>query len=109
MGRRRVTGLGRRGKVPVSSNLVSKTHIDGLVTAALRWPDDSLGVFTYYTFYNGVEVFTVAGETADRVGAMLWRYNMEAADFGEEAERVNAYAFEELPGEPSPLMVLRMC
>ncbi|BCJ71402.1 hypothetical protein CS0771_09460 [Catellatospora sp. IY07-71] len=97
----------------MSANFLPKTHIDALVTAALWWGDPDRG-FRYH--HGGPR--HVTRENATRVGRMLWQANwdwtmgwVDPADYDDEdgdlRSELEGYVFEELPGEPNPLLVLR--
>ncbi len=91
---------------------MSRTTIDALVTAAIKWTDDT-DAFRYY-WRGGVG--RVTPETATSVGQMLWSANWYHADGWVEdtdwAERGGVpepvYAYEALPGVPDPAIVLRV-
>jgi hypothetical protein len=98
----------------VSSYTVSKAVIDALVTAAVKWAQDSAGGFRYHWQNGAVQV---NGATATPIGQMLWHANWYHADGwvtdtdwaesdGVAAESV--YEYVPLPGVPDPLLVLHL-
>jgi hypothetical protein len=92
----------------MSSNFVSKTLIDVLVTAAVRWR------LTYFWRppRPGSPNFAVTAKTADSTGSMLWRTSWEATmEWWADQEgcpypEPPTYTYDELPGEPNPLLIL---
>lgn len=99
----------------MSAHLVSKAHIDALVTAglwkgrrgesplpAMRW------VFPAGSELPGAEGCQLVDVTAGGVGAMLWAENRLSVNYkyGED-EWEPAYVFEQLPGTVDPLVVLK--
>jgi hypothetical protein len=94
----------------VSANLVTKTQIDLLVTAAVKWPQTPTHPFSYH--WAGAGSQPVTAETADRVGQMLWLHNWEVTEgWVDREERSMAdppdYVYEPLAGVPDPLLVLK--
>jgi hypothetical protein len=95
----------------VSSYTVDKTVIDALLTAAVRWSEDSPVGFSYH-WYEGDG--RVDAGTATAVGQMLWHANWYHADgwvkATDQVEDVPepVYVYEPLPGVPAPLVVLRL-
>ena len=100
----------------MSAYIVSKAVIDALVTAAVRWAEESPVGFKYYWHRGGRRVD--AG-TAAAVGQMLWHANWYRVDgWVNDADRARdhvadvadepVYAYEPLPGVPAPLVVLRL-
>lgn len=110
----------------MSSQLVSKTDIDALVTVALQWTEaghvDAMPE-------PARTVLRVTQENATAVGRQLWQTNADAVYFGgppegcdpdvrEEAQAeldqdggspyVQAYVFEALPGVATPLAAARV-
>jgi hypothetical protein len=94
----------------VSANLVAKTVIDLLVTAAAKWPSAAGTPFSYYWIRTGGRDVTL--KTADRVGQMLWLHNWEITEGWVERDERSVpdppeYVWEPLAGAPDPLLVLR--
>jgi hypothetical protein len=93
----------------VSANFLPKVHIDVLVTAALRWgePDGF-----HYRRLMTMMMRRLTRANADQVGEMLWRANYDHTEgWAEPTDRsvpeMPEYVFEELPGEPDPVVVLK--
>jgi hypothetical protein len=100
----------------VSAYTVSKVVIDALMTAALRWSEETPGGLGYYWFGGGRRVESAA---ATPIGQMLWYTNWYHADgwfkdaewFDSEVDEVPdepVYEYDPLPGDPAPLVVLRL-
>ncbi|GAA1312527.1 hypothetical protein Psi02_77000 [Planotetraspora silvatica] len=115
----------------MSEFLLPKIHIDALLTAALAWEGEE---YARYRFDRRsaenpavLERVVLSLETADDLGRILWGQNFDMAAWyvGFEldtldAERVAAldkealadlhsvqsYAFDRLPGEPDPGVIL---
>jgi hypothetical protein len=100
---------------PVSSYTVNKAVIDALLTAAVRWSEDSPVGFSYH-WHDGDG--RVDAGTATAVGQLLWHANWYHADgWVKDAEWARdqvedvpepVYEYEPLPGVPAPLVVLRL-
>ncbi|MGW6740074.1 hypothetical protein ACWGDX_04860 [Streptomyces sp. NPDC055025] len=99
----------------MSELFVSRTHIDALLTAALRWSES----------YESWQRLTVSGETsalgapdsrarvvvnaesADELGRIIWVYHIEYCEWDEDIlAEARAYVFDALPGEPDPVVIL---
>ncbi len=90
----------------MSAYVVSKTHIDAMVTAGirLRRPDRPL---SWWVASDGKRN-TLDYLTAERVGAMLWAENVASFNHRySEEEWEEVYQFELLPGTPDPVAVLK--
>ena len=101
----------------MSAFVVSKSHIDALVTAGLwlpipngplRWFHPEIDPTRSYHEQAGNQR-QLTRETTGRVGAMLWAENMYSfnARYKEEGWE-EPYVFAELPGTPDPVAVLKM-
>ncbi|MCD0448061.1 hypothetical protein LO762_02445 [Actinocorallia sp. API 0066] len=94
----------------MSEIMVSKTHIDALLTAALRWSDpaDPYGPLGALSFFreDGGSVYLTA-ENAHELGRALLLYHFDMCDWDEGREEAEAYTFEALPGKPDPVVILR--
>lgn len=102
----------------MSEIMVSKTHIDALLTAALRWSDPAdpygpLGAFTFYreeelpdSGVSGTSVYLTADNAHD-LGRARWLFHFDMCDWEEGRDEAEAYAFEVLPGDPDPVVILR--
>ena len=92
--------------------LVSRIHIDAMLTAGLRLVPPSMPL-TWHWSPDGTEIAVRAHqltpETATRVGAMLYAVNAASVngDQGAEMPPLPAYAFKALPGYPDPVQVLK--
>jgi hypothetical protein len=91
--------------------MVSKTHIDALLTAALRWMDPvvPLSFYREEALPGGVVMQTplaLTAENAHELGRAIWLYHFEQAGWDDGLSDVAAYAFDELPGEPDPVVIL---
>jgi hypothetical protein len=103
----------------MSRFFVSKVHIDVLMTAAVQWPDGFGGPFSYLwrTAPEPARLRNVVDrDTAGTVGTMLWQANWDMAAGGDSPEDLEelgwpterpTYEFEELPGTPDPIVVIR--
>jgi hypothetical protein len=100
----------------VSTYTVDKAVIDALLTAAVRWSEESAAGFSYHWHYGARQV---DAENATAVGQILWHANWYHADgWVNDAEWAKdeiddvpgepVYEFEPLPGVPAPLVVLRL-
>lgn len=114
----------------MSAFIVSKTHIDALVTAGIVMARGACGPMRWYwpaltdddrkdAYERGepwgrraVELMTerqheLRQETAGRVGAMLWAENRRSVNHRyDEDEWEQPYEFSHLPGTPDPVIVL---
>ena len=101
---------------PMSRYTVDKSVIDALVTAAVRWSEETPGGFSYH-WHRGSRRVEATAATA--VGQMLWHANWYAAgawvedaewakDKVEDVPDEPAYEYDPLPGFPAPLVVLRL-
>jgi hypothetical protein len=97
----------------MSEEFVAKAHIDALITAAIRWA----GTHEPFSYYwppegGGPSIHVVSAETASTTGTMLWRASWAATmEWWADQEdcpfpELPEYTFEELPGQPNPLVVL---
>lgn len=91
----------------MSSNLVSKTEIDLLLTAALHWGNPNFSYRLYIWAPNKMFGRTLTPENADEVGGVLWRENFLKAEWDQDPENAPSYTFERLPGTPTPVVVLK--
>ena len=88
----------------MSSFLLPKSHIDVLLTSAVRWASPLGGPFIFHSLDRGsVEV---TSGNADSVGTMLWHANFANAEWDQGPASAPTYVYEELPGEPDPLTAL---
>lgn len=90
--------------------MVSKAVIDALVTAAVRWSDETPGGTSYHWHYGARRIDP---GTATAIGQMLWHanwYRAEGAAKGlvEGVPDEPVYEYQPLPGVPAPLVVLRL-
>jgi hypothetical protein len=102
----------------MSASQLSKTHIDAIVTAAVKWGGES--GFVYYWHdprgpeHQWVVPRRVSRANADDVGATLCRANILAAVRGNRGAMFGVlrgmpeYSFDELPGDPNALVVLNL-
>ena len=109
----------RRGNgEKMSAWIVSKHHIDAMLTAALsrRIQGPQRGVLRFWT---GDLSWAVTRETADEVGEMLWGENVASVARrygGDEVANLpgpvelsrEPYRFEQLPGEVDPVKVFKI-
>ena len=89
---------------------MSKAVIDALVTAAVRWSDETPGGNSYHWHYGARRIDP---GTATAIGQMLWHanwYMAEGAAKGlvEGVPDEPVYEYQPLPGVPAPLVVLRL-
>jgi predicted NAD-dependent protein-ADP-ribosyltransferase YbiA (DUF1768 family) len=111
----------------MSEFLVTKVHIDALMTAALHWSEAYVGPEQYRRFRYldpvpadpcRISMKALTPETADEVGRTVWRHNFNRSEWGYEEEfhdeedgpglpTVMSYVFEELPGQPDPVLILQ--
>ncbi len=105
----------------MSQHLVSKTHIDALMTAALRWCSEALLRFDVINAAGDVMSrghYEVNRDNADEIGRLLWEHNYWYSGWGDydqlhdeetadpDVLAVRSYRFSELPGEPDPILIL---
>lgn len=95
--------------------MVSKTTIDAMMTAAVRWAEETPGGVRYY-WHHGSRSIDASSATA--IGQMLWYANwyhaegwFKEADWATEEDLAEVpeeptYAYEPLPGEPDALVIL---
>lgn len=82
--------------------MVSKDHIDAMVTAALAAHYGRLSWYWQGTRYE------VDYDNADAVGAMLWAENRRSIDYRyDESELEPVYTYERMPGRPPAPVVLK--
>lgn len=89
----------------MSAFLLPKPHLDVLLTAAVRWTHSDGRAFFYHSFRSAT--VDVTRDTADAVGTMLWHANFANAEWDQDPADAPDYVYEELPGEPDPVTVLR--
>lgn len=101
----------------VGAHMVSKTTIDAMMTAAVRWSEETPGGSRYY-WHDGSRSIDASSATA--IGQMLWSANwyraggwLKEADWATEEDLAEipeepTYEYEPLPGEPEALVVLRV-
>ncbi len=108
----------------MSAWIVSKTHIDLLVTAGLQFADTyPLSWASDHPEDDSARwgsMVRLTSDTADRIGRMLWAENLASVayryDYDEDGERpgpegfvdadVDRYEFQEVPGTLDPVVVL---
>jgi hypothetical protein len=104
----------------VSAWIVSKTHVDLLVTAGLRRPEYGPLRYWYEREDGSGGGFDLTAERATEVGRMLWQACFDSVDArypGEapeelpgppdfDASSIEGYRFEEVPGPIDPVVVL---
>ncbi len=91
----------------MSNLLLSKTHIDAIVTAAVQWGRDGF----CYRFCDRRHSVTPANAT--EVGSMLWEANIDTVTEGDPEDLASwtdgrglpPYEFDALDGNPDPLTV----
>jgi hypothetical protein len=81
-----------KGERSMSAFEVSKTHIDVLVSAAMRFGTGSGWMYSSL----GGETTPINLETADKFGQMLWDENARSVSYlhGGDVEEVEAYTFK---------------
>ncbi|SEC27651.1 hypothetical protein SAMN04489844_1997 [Nocardioides exalbidus] len=111
----------------MSYAIISKTHVDALITAARRWSSSTLALELPA---HVADELALTDEDADRAGFTLLITNWNTAVLGGDPEqghvdedeiewmeqeyiddgfaKPTAYAFDELPGSPAPERVLRL-
>jgi hypothetical protein len=114
----------REGGHRVSVWVVSTETIDAIVTVALRWTESGV---TEYMPAEAADVLRVTPENATEVGTRLLRANYDQFNYGGPRERLTPeeiaetpeyqpeyqqempqYTFAEFPGNPSPVVVVRL-
>lgn len=89
----------------MSAFVVSKEHIDALVTAGLEF-GRPYGPMRWY-WGNPARSNELRAETAGQVGAMLWAENQRSVNFRyTEDEIEEPYQFERMPGTPIPPVIV---
>lgn len=93
----------------MSAFVVSKTHIDALVTAGLRMAYRPFGPLQWQ-MPGSDEARYLTSDTASAVGGMLWAENMASVSgrYNEprDDDLPGSYTFEALMGTPDPVHVL---
>lgn len=110
----------------MSAFILSKTHIDVLITAGLRYSSGWRGPLTWY--WPAIDAESDRGnwtsaelqeqarqrrrsltrKTAGRVGAVLLAENRRSVDHRyDETEWEEPYVFEQVPGWPDPVIILK--
>jgi hypothetical protein len=95
----------------VSQFLLSSTHIDAMVTAALQWSASEGFAYPW-----GGALHRVTTDNASEVGALLWDAHLQSVSDGDPAvladltggRELPAYVFDALPGRADPWVVLRV-
>lgn len=88
----------------MSAWVVSKRHIDAMVQAGLETARRDGGEFTYY---HGTRRCELDGDSADRVGAMLWEENKRSVDYRySETNEREPYTFQRRPSL-APVVILK--
>lgn len=99
----------------MSAFVVSKTHIDALLTGATLL---SRGAFAPFSWYHNDHLRELHNETASEIGQLLWQENVASVvfryeeginseEFADYLQSVEAYHFTQLMGSPDPVIVLK--
>lgn len=95
----------------MSEFLLSKTHIDALVTAAVQWSER-----TGFAYFHDGRWRPVTAADGTRLGEVLRAANVEVVTWGDpqvlldmtEGRGLAPYSFEPVPGRADPYVVKRL-